>query len=468
MGKNINFAIIFAILVASYAVIEKGDAATYIVGDSVGWTIPTGGASFYTNWASQHVFRSGDILVFNFTTGFHDVAKVSKAAYDGCSSNSPISLITLGPANVTLDSTGNHRCTSSVTIATRAWVHSASPRRQNTNVLSGSRWGKEGEVGDALGWLVPPGGDAAYRTWASTKTFTVGDVLVFNFTTGIHDVAEVNKAGFDSCSGTSPISISTNGPTNITLRSAGEHFFICTIPRHCDAGQKLAINVLASSTSPAPQPATPPPETTPSPVATPAPSPSPVAKPAPSPSRPPMTYTVGDSLGWVVPPGGPIAYETWARGKNFIVGDILVFNFTSGAHNVAEVRKAGFDSCNGSAAITTTTTSPARITLSTAGEHFYICTFPQHCSFGQKLAINVTRTNAPTRPTPPSSPAPTPSSTATPPPSTTTPSPSSGTPSTPTTPSPVTGPPPPDSSASSFGVAALPFSLLSIALAFLY
>ncbi|KAL2479634.1 Blue copper protein [Abeliophyllum distichum] len=323
-------------------------------------------------------------------------------------------------------------------------------------------------VGDALGWLVPPGGDVAYRTWASSKTFTVGDVLVFNFTTGVHDVAEVNKADFDSCRGTSPISISTNGPTNITLRSAGEHFFICTFTRHCDVGQKLAINVLASSTSPAPQPATPPPETTPSPVATPAP---PVATPAPSPSRPPMTYTVGDSLGWVVPPGGPIAYETWARGKNFMVGDILVFNFTSGAHNVAEVRRAGFDSCNGSSAITTITTSPARITLSTAGEHFYICTFPQHCPIGQKLAINVTGTNAPTRPTPPSSSAPTPSSTATPPPSTNSPSPSSGsptTPSTPTTPSPVTGPPPPDSSASSFGVAALPFSLLSIALAFLY
>lgn len=32
-------------------------------------------------------------------------------------------------------------------------------------------------VGDALGWNVPPGGDAAYRTWAATKTFTVGDVL---------------------------------------------------------------------------------------------------------------------------------------------------------------------------------------------------------------------------------------------------------------------------------------------------
>lgn len=109
--------------------------------------------------------------------------------------------------------------------------------------------------------------------------------------------------------------MSTNGPTNITLRSAGEHFFICTFTSHCDFGQKLAINVSASSAAPTPQPTTPPPATTPSPIATPA--------AAPSPSRPPTTYTVGDNLGWVVPPGGPIAYETWARGKTFMVGDIL-------------------------------------------------------------------------------------------------------------------------------------------------
>lgn len=138
---------------------------------------------------------------------------------------------------------------------------------------------------------------------------------MFNFTTRQHDVAEVNRAGFDSCNGTRPISMSTNGPTNITLRSAGEHFFICTFTSHCDFGQKLAINVSASSAAPTPQPTTPPPATTPSPIATPA--------AAPSPSRPPTTYTVGDNLGWVVPPGGPIAYETWARGKTFMVGDIL-------------------------------------------------------------------------------------------------------------------------------------------------
>lgn len=35
------------------------------------------------------------------------------------------------------------------------------------------------------------------------------------------------------------------------------------------------------------------------------------------------TYVVGDSLGWLVPPGGPIAYETWAAMHSFEVGDII-------------------------------------------------------------------------------------------------------------------------------------------------
>lgn len=31
-------------------------------------------------------------------------------------------------------------------------------------------------VGDALGWVIPPG-PSVYTTWAANKTFTVGDTL---------------------------------------------------------------------------------------------------------------------------------------------------------------------------------------------------------------------------------------------------------------------------------------------------
>ena len=166
---------------------------------------------------------------------------------------------------------------------------------------------------------------------------------------------------------------------------------------------------------------------------------------------------------------------------NYTIG-FAVFNFTNAAHNVLQVTKAEFDACN----VSTTTTapitaSPARITLASRGEHYYMCTFPQHCSLGQKLAINVTGGDA-TAPAPaPTSPAPRPSTPATPPPSSAAPPPtaggpstpatpppsSAGGPSTPATPSPLTPPPPPSGSAAPVAAAALPFSVLAVALAFL-
>lgn len=136
---------------------------------------------------------------------------------------------------------------------------------------------------------------------------------VFNFTTGAHDVAEVTRDSFDSCNTANPISLTTNGPANITLSAAGEHYYICAVTGHCAGGQKLAINV--SAANPPPRQATPPPAATPAPV--------PARSPAPSPSSAPKTYVVGDSLGWTVPPGGPIAYQTWASNKTFFAGDIL-------------------------------------------------------------------------------------------------------------------------------------------------
>ncbi|KAG2698817.1 hypothetical protein I3760_07G166100 [Carya illinoinensis] len=110
-------------------------------------------------------------------------------------------------------------------------------------------------VGDALGWTIPPPGTTDYSNWAAGKTFAVGDFLVFNYTTGAHDVARVTKANFDACIGSSPISLKTRGPTNKTLSTVGEHYYICTFSTHCSSGQKLAINVSAA-TSAAPQPST--------------------------------------------------------------------------------------------------------------------------------------------------------------------------------------------------------------------
>ena len=183
---------------------------------------------------------------------------------------------------------------------------------------------------------------------------------VFNFLNGSHDVARVSRTNFDACNASSPLLLLSNSPANVIINETGDHYFLCAIPGHCSAGQKLGINVSAAAASPAPQPSTPAPQpttpppastpqpstptpqpsspapqpTTPPPASTPQPSvpapapqagsPSPISAPAPAPTRSPMTYTVGDTFGgWIIPSNGSSAYQTWANGKTFMVGDIL-------------------------------------------------------------------------------------------------------------------------------------------------
>ncbi|CAI0629284.1 unnamed protein product [Linum tenue] len=274
-------------------------------------------------------------------------------------------------------------------------------------------------VGGNTGWTIPQGGDSVYSNWASGNSFSVGDILVFNFAAGAHDVTQVNKADYDSCSASNPMMTSTNTPARITLNTSGEHYFICGVPGHCSAGQKVTVNVLASTTgssspSPAPMALTPasapsPAPTTvsaptpstspsaPSPASTasaPTPSTSPVSgdspSSAPGPSaRPPMTYTVADSFGWNIPRNASL-FQSWAAGKDFMVGDVLVFNYSAGAHNVAEVTSDAYAACTTTNPISLDSRPPSRITLTTPGEHFYLCAIPGHCTAGQQLSINVT------------------------------------------------------------------------------
>ncbi|XP_057537386.1 umecyanin-like [Amaranthus tricolor] len=115
------------------------------------------------------------------------------------------------------------------------------------------------------------------------------------------------------------------------------------------------------------------------------------------------TYTVGGNTGWKIPPQ-PNFYSNWASQQTFQVGDVLVFNFPAGAHTVAEVSKANFDSCGTANTIgAPKTTSPASVNLTKAGTQYFICTVNGHCGANQKLAITVTGpSSAPTAsPTPP-------------------------------------------------------------------
>ncbi|KAL7168427.1 hypothetical protein ACSBR2_038795 [Camellia fascicularis] len=152
-------------------------------------------------------------------------------------------------------------------------------------------------VGDNTGWVDNPSGGATfYSNWASQHTFVTGDILVFNYVTGQHNVATVTKNAYDTCNSTSPISFATTGPTNITLNTTGEYYFFCTVGTHCAKGQKLAINVTSSTIAPSPGAPSSPPTTSPSPASL----PSPTASPPPSTTAPPPSPTTS-------PPPSPTA-----------------------------------------------------------------------------------------------------------------------------------------------------------------
>ncbi|KAE8652304.1 blue copper protein [Cucumis sativus] len=141
-------------------------------------------------------------------------------------------------------------------------------------------------VGDSGGWEIGPN----FQAWASSKNFTIGDVLIFEYSSN-HDVVEVNEPDFSSCSASNPIEKHIGGSTAITLLTSGKRFFICGVPGHCLAGMKVEIDTLANPSPPPSSivmPPSPPPEETPS---SPPPTSSPPDPTSPPPSSPPKAST---------------------------------------------------------------------------------------------------------------------------------------------------------------------------------
>ncbi|KAK9989250.1 hypothetical protein SO802_029489 [Lithocarpus litseifolius] len=121
-------------------------------------------------------------------------------------------------------------------------------------LLKGATAAQTYEVGDSLGWVVPPN-SSYYSEWASNKTFYDGDKLSFTWTTGTHNVRISDTAAeYDNCS-KNP-AIDTGSPIVLTLNTSKPlYFFYCTVHDHCKRGQKFSINVLKlNSTTVAPPP----------------------------------------------------------------------------------------------------------------------------------------------------------------------------------------------------------------------
>ncbi|XP_010469615.1 PREDICTED: uclacyanin 1 [Camelina sativa] len=122
-------------------------------------------------------------------------------------------------------------------------------------------------------------------------------------------------------------------------------------------------------------------------------------------------HTIGGPSGWTV----GTSLRTWAAAQTFAVGDNLVFSYPAAFHDVVEVTKPEFDSCQSVKPLITFANGDSIVPLTTPGKRYFICGMPGHCSQGMKLEVNVvpTATAAPTAPLPntvPSLNAPSPSS----------------------------------------------------------
>ncbi|CAN6297493.1 unnamed protein product [Urochloa humidicola] len=107
-------------------------------------------------------------------------------------------------------------------------------------------------VGDAHGWTL--GFD--YAAWAESKQFTVGDTLVFKYSTSSHDVAELSGADFKACNKAVATSVWSSGEDRVALDKPGRRWFVCAVGEHCRLGMKLNVTILPAGTAaPAPAPA---------------------------------------------------------------------------------------------------------------------------------------------------------------------------------------------------------------------
>ncbi|KAL0324387.1 UNVERIFIED_CONTAM: protein TPX2 [Sesamum calycinum] len=102
-------------------------------------------------------------------------------------------------------------------------------------------------------------------------------------------------------------------------------------------------------------------------------------------------YVVGDNAGWKL----GVNYTAWAEGKDFFVGDRLIFQYGQGAHNVQRVNGTAFQQCMVPSPPEALTTGNDVITLATPGRKWYICGVGNHCASGMKLVINVASAEAP-------------------------------------------------------------------------
>ncbi|XP_057960723.1 mavicyanin-like [Malania oleifera] len=99
-------------------------------------------------------------------------------------------------------------------------------------------------VGDDRGW--DPVSDVA--SWASRRTFRVGDKIWFAYSAAQGSVAELqSREEYEACDLSNPIRMYTDGLDSVSLEGEGPRFFASSKPENCRGGLKLHVEVLPTS-----------------------------------------------------------------------------------------------------------------------------------------------------------------------------------------------------------------------------
>ncbi|KAL1199828.1 Mavicyanin [Cardamine amara subsp. amara] len=108
-------------------------------------------------------------------------------------------------------------------------------------------------------------------------------------------------------------------------------------------------------------------------------------------------YKVGDSDGWTAKDG---MYREWAEGKEFHVGDSLVFEYDRNFNDVTQVSGAlELEYCDSSSPKAVYNTGHDVVTLKEPGYHHFMSSNQSQCTSGQRLDVLVV--HDPSRPIPP-------------------------------------------------------------------
>ncbi|XP_076884030.1 stellacyanin-like [Bidens hawaiensis] len=96
------------------------------------------------------------------------------------------------------------------------------------------------------------------------------------------------------------------------------------------------------------------------------------------------TYTVGVSPGWDI----STDVDSWAQNKRFVVGDVLLFQYSS-SHSVAEVNRDSYEGCNTTNVLQASSNGNTTFALTTPSDRYFVCGNRLHCYAGMKLHVVV-------------------------------------------------------------------------------